>query len=375
MITRLSIFFMYVVLGTCANLHSSVLCDQLSSLCPGILKFLAHPQGKLIAAQEASSGTSTRLAFYEFEKGNDGGKKPQLKFSSALPEENAQGIIWSWTNSQQRFCFGTPTGKFAVYDIPADDDDLDEKPAPMLIGEKQKNQTIQTISWGNEGDILAIILDKKLVLYTINQESKKRPIRRATSLELPIDEISFLSWSHDDSMIAVGNSSRILFLKTRTPSGTLKLTPFTNFELDQAINGISGTIKDIAWNKIGTPTIAILNKKLTLISFQVPGSSSPISAFTNFATNTAAKLAWNTYPKTCTAGNQELIVAHESALSYQVYTLTARSLMFDTAAQEFLQPYVQAQQQGPNKFQQKPAKKHFLSEETTIELVNKFATK
>jgi|GEM_PF-2665115 len=373
MLTRLSIFFMYVVLGTCINIHSAVMCDQLSSLAPGIMKFIAHPQGKLIAAQEATSGSNTHLAFYEFQKGNEGGKKPQLKFSSALEQENAQGIIWSWATTQQRICFGTPTGKFAVYEIPTDDD-LDEAPAPVLLGEKQKDQTIKAISWGNEGDLFAIILDKKLVLYALNPESKKRPIRRAASLELPIDDISFLSWSHDDSMIAVGNSSRILFLKTKTQSGTLRPAPFTNFDLDQALKNISGPIKDIAWNKTGTPTIAILNKKLMLISFQVPGSTSPISVFTNFATNTSAKLAWNTYAKTCTADNQELIVAHESALSYQVYTLTSRSLMFDTAAQEFLPPYGQNPQPAPNRFQQKPAKKHFLSDETTIELVNKFTT-
>ena len=378
MLKRLSLFFVYVIFSASAAVHGSVFCDQLSTLSPGIMQFLAHPQGKLIAAQEAASGSKTRLAFYEFQHGNDGGRKPQLTLFSALDQESAQGIVWSWTNKKQRLCIGTSMGRFAVYSVPSveeDDDDADR--TPVLLGEKTKPHTIKNICWSNEEDLFAIVLDKKLVLYAVDQESKKRPLRRITSADLPIDEITFLQWSHDDSTLVVGNSERLLFYKTRTPSGTLRLSAYTNLELDQALQSISGTIRDVSWNKKGVPTIAILNKKLTLISFQPAGSASPINTLHNFASNTGAALAWQVDDKPGASENQELIVASGTGRSYQVYLATTRSLMFDTTPHEFLQPYKlpQIAEPGQHKLVQKAASKHTLADETLIELINKLANR
>ena len=372
---RLSLFFLYVIFSATTMTQSGVFCDQLSTLSPGIMQFLAHSQGKLIAAQEATNGSNTRLAFYEFQHGNDGGKKPQLTFYSALDQENAQGITWSWTNKQQRLCIGTATGRFAVYTVPAVEEDDDANRTPVLFGEKTKSSAIKKVCWNNEEDLFAIVIANKLVLYALDSESRKRPLKRITSTDLPIDEITFLQWSHDDSLLVVGNSQKILFFKTRTPSGTLRLAAYTNLELDQALQSISGAIKDVAWNKKGVPTLAILNRKITLISFHAQGAATPITTQHNFASNNGAALAWQLDDKPGTFDNQELIVASGTARTYQVYLATPKSLMFNTTPHEFLQPYKLPQIADPRqqKLIPKNAPKHMLADETMIDLINKLS--
>lgn len=372
------IFFACLTFSLPTLIISGVLCDQLSTLSPGIMRFISHRNGQLIAAQEAGLGATTRLAFYEFQKGNDGGKRPQLTLHSALEQENAQGIVWDWSKTQQNFCIASHSGRFAIYAIPKiEPGDEETDRTPILLGEKTKPKTLKTIRWSNDDDLIAVALDNKLTLYALEFESKKRPIRRMTSIDLSIDEITFLEWSHDNSLIVVGNNKKLVFLKTRTPSGSLKLSLYTSKQLDQALQSVAGSIKDIAWNKKGAPTLAILNKKMTLISFIERGGVPAIGTLHNFASNIAAALAWQNDNKENELENQQLIVASQTARTYQVYTVTPKSLMFDTASHEFLQPYQLPEigEPGAHKFNEKTTKNHTLTEETMIELINKLASR
>ncbi len=375
MLKRATLFIASLIFATSTTLHPEVICDQLSTLSPGIMRFLAHPAGKLIAAQEAYSGSKTHVAFYEFQKGTDGGKKPQLSFLTALNNESGQGIFWDWTNTKQLIALATLDGRLSVYQIPTAEDIAEYKLAPILVGEKNKFCNVKALKWNTEEDAFAIVLDKKLVIYALNPESKKRPLKRLTSIELSLDNVTFLSWSHDGSLIAVGDSQKLAFYKTRTPSGIPKLAPYASPDLDQVLKSIQYPLKDIAWNKTGAPTIALLGKRMALITFPRANTAGHLGLHQNFASNIAGSLAWNFQETTGPTEGQELVVASTTGRSYQVYTLTDKSLLFDTAPHEFLPPYKQpeaAKQQ--DRFTQKSTKKHTLFEATLIELINKMAT-
>ena len=358
------------------TIQSSIVCEQLSMLAPGIMSFRAHSAGKLIAAQEATNGPKTRLSFYTFQAGNSEGKRAKLQFLSTLEREDAQGVVWDWTTNKSLFCLGTTTGRLAVYNI-LETNTEEAAPQPIFIGEKNKAAAIKAIAWSCEGEHFATIIDNKLIIFSINQESRKHPIKRASAIELPLENVQYLTWSHDDSMIAVGNNEKVIIYRTRTPSGTIKLVQYANQELDAALKNISGTIKDIAWNKIATPTLAILSKKLTLLSIPTPGSPAPLNMLHNFASSTSSALAWNSTQKSCKPEAQELIVTNATGRSYQVYTMTNRSLMFDTASHNFLPPFNQSSsQEAPkNRLENKPTSNHELANSTMIELVNKLTRK
>lgn len=358
------------------TIQSSVVCEQLNMLAPGIMRFRAHSAGKFIAAQEATSGPKTRLSFFTFQAGNTEGRKAKLKFLSALEREDAQGIVWDWTTNKSLFCLGTTTGRLAVYNVLEANVEEETAPQPVFIGEKTKTTAIKAVAWSCEGEHVATITDNKLIIFSLNQESRKHPIKRASATELTLENIQYLTWSHDDSMIAVGNNEKVIIYRTRTPSGTVKLVQLANQELDAALRNISGTIKDIAWNKIATPTLAVLSKKLTLISIPTPGSPAPLNMLHNFASGASAALAWNATQKSCKPEAQELIVTNATGRSYQVYTMTSRSLMFETSSHDFLPPFNQSSQQAAqSRFENKTTSNHELAESTMIELVNKLTRK
>lgn len=354
---------------------AAVVCNQLIDLAPEIIRFLVHPTGSILAAQTSAQDSKTCISFYAFQKSNTEGRPAKLTQLSQLNDEDGQGFVYDWAKQKYWFAFGTPQGKIAAYALTENEDE--EIPSvPVLLGTKQKISPIKGIAWSQEGEHLATITGNKLIIYSINLESRKRPIQRTTSIPLDLNEITFLQWSHDDSFIVAGNSKELFFWKTRTASGNIKLISYSNKELETALRTVSGPIKDIGWNRTGNPTLAILNNKLTLITLPRATSTSPINMLHNFSSGASSVLSWNSTAKGSQPGSQELIISGISGKTYQVYTMTDRSLMFDTTNHELLPPFNRGGiQQEPALQKSAPAQKHILSETSMLELVNKLVNK
>jgi len=364
----------FALIAFLPNLHGgAVVCNQLMSLSPGIMGFLVHPTGTLLAAQKATS-EGTCLAFYAFQKSNPEGRPAKLTSICQLDDETGQGIVYSWAKTKRWFAFGTPQGKIAAYEIPEYDEE--EIVQPTLLGIKNKTSTIKAIAWSSDGEQLAVVVDEKLTVYAINPESRKRPIKRIASTAINLDEVTFLEWSDNDAFIVAGNSQELSFWRTHTPSGTVKLTAYSTKELEGALKRIPGGIKDIAWSKGNNPTLAILHSMITLITLPNQANNQPVTMLQSLTPQTSYALSWNATQKASKQGQQELIVTELSGRTYKVYTLTHKSFMYDSLTHDLLPPFNRSgSPQIIEKSRSIPTHKHNLSETTMLELVNKLANK
>jgi WD40 repeat protein len=348
----------------------SVVCNQLMSLAPGIMRFLVHPTGTLLAAQTATN-EGTCIAFYAFQKSNPEGRSAKLTSLCKIEGETGQGIVYNWATTKRWFAFGTPQGKIAAYEIPEYDEE--EVVLPTLLGIKNKQSPIKALSWSSDGEQLAVVVEDKLTLYAINPESKKRPFKRVASTNISDEEITFLEWSHNDAFIVTGNSQELSFWRTRTASGNMKLSAYSTKELETALKSVAAGIKDIAWNKTTTPTLAVLHSRNVLHN-----STQPVTVQQNLTPQSSAAISWNATHKAHMHNQQELIVTDLTGRTYMVYTLSPKSFMYDSLTHELLPPFNRGggqQTQEKDKFRSLPAHKHNLSEATMLDLVNKLANK
>lgn len=352
-----------------STLQPAVICNQLTSLAPEVMHFIAHTDGSLLAAQ-ATANAGTCIAFYEFQKSTSEGRPAKLTQFSQLEEEGGQGIVYDWTKKKHHFLLGTPHGKITVYDI-LDRDEQGIRPEPVVLGEKEKHFSIKALAWSNDEKHFAAIANNKLTIYVLSPNSKKKRIKRVSSVALTIEDITFLQWSHDNGFIALGNTNEIVIFKTRDASGSLELSEYATKELADAMRKVGGNIKDIAWNKTSAPTLAILNTRITFLTLPTRSNGKGLHVMQNFATPHTSVLSWNAAPKACKLDLQELIVAEHTGRTYQVYTMTDKSLMFDTTAHMFLPPF----HRDSTEMRNTPKSKHALSEITMLELVNKLINK
>jgi len=372
MFFRLKKYFSLIfILSMLANCDAAIICDQLASLSPNSIRFIVHPQGDFVASQEVVSADKTQLSFYQYQTSNSEGRPEKLFPLCSLPDESAQGITWAWANNQPFFAYSTPAGKLAIYKISKDEET--EISTAELIGEKLKPQQAEHIAWNSNGEFFAIICDNKIKVYALDLESRKHPIRRVSIKEITLKNILAISWSHDDSFLAAASPENILFWRTKTPAGNIKLTPYSNKRIDQAINqGSTGAIKDISWNHSGIPTLAVLSKKILLISLPDQEDKTPLVQ-QNISSNSAAALAWN--KNSNSEHSQEIIVSTQDGRNYRVYTVTGKSFLYNSTMHSFLPPTTEVSRSPLSRYDISKELTHIVADETMIELVNKLTQK
>ncbi|MBM3894311.1 hypothetical protein FJ366_01825 [Candidatus Dependentiae bacterium] len=336
------------------------------TLSPSTLRFIVHPAGEVIAAQEIA-GDSTQLTFFQYEQATPEGRSAVLNRLCSVPDESAQGINWGWTHSKLLFATSSNSGKFSIYKIEPTEDNSSAT-AIKIIEEEQGEQAV-LIAWNNNNDIIALATSTHIKMYVFDEESEL-PLRCVFSKKHDLTNVKFLGWSSNDLYLSLGNKKTLLLWQTRNQSGILKLTPYINKRIDQTLSQASvGDIKDIAWGKSSSQSIAILGKKMIVINIPELNPEFP-RIIQNIAPSVLSFIAWNQTPSSM-GEKQEVIATTKTGIEYRVYTVTDNSLSYNSTPHSLLPPSSPEESNPLQQFSTVPATTHIVADATEVELVNK----
>jgi hypothetical protein len=363
--------FLFIFLVFCCQSTSPVIiCDQLMTLAPSAIRFTIHPIGELLAAQEPAAGSNTQLAFYRYEQSTPEGRSASLARLCSIPEESAQGSNWAWAQTTPFFAISNPSGTFSIYKLQTDDESATTK--AVLVAQEQQSEQACLIAWNKEGDVIAIATNTQIKLYVLDEESEL-PLRCVFSKKHSLAQVKFLGWSANDLFLSLGNSQTLLLWTTRTTSGALRLSPYTNKKIDQTLSqGSVGEIRDISWGRGSSQSIAILGKKIIIINIP-EGSLDYPRVIQNIAPSNIFVIAWNQTPQTQDE-KQEVIAASQNGTQYRVYTVTENSLAYDSTMHSLL-PVSNTDEHSPlQRFNTIKPVTHEVASTTEVEIVNKLVS-